>query len=50
MSIADRSHSDDSLRLNRRSFLKRAGWGGVEAAALVGARGRPSFELTVRPT
>ena len=43
MSIADRNGSSDGRRLNRRSFLKRVGWGGVGATALVGASRRPSF-------
>src|SRR2546430_7767363 len=43
MSIADRTGSSDGRRLNRRSFLKRVGWGGVGATALVGASRRPSF-------
>src|SRR6266567_8371169 len=45
MSIADRNGSSDGRRLNRRSFLKRVGWGGVGATALVGASRRPSFGL-----
>src|SRR5438132_8720854 len=43
MSIADRNGIHDGRRLNRRSFLKRVGWGGVGATALVGASRRPSF-------
>jgi peptide/nickel transport system substrate-binding protein len=43
MSIADRSESNDGRPLNRRSFLKRVGWGGVGATALVGASRRPSL-------
>src|SRR3989449_2867478 len=46
MSIADRSASNDGRRLNRRSFLKRAGWGGVGATAFVGASRRPIFAQT----
>jgi len=43
MSIADRSASNGGRRLNRRSFLKRVGWGGVGAAALVGASRRSAL-------
>src|SRR6266581_3675056 len=43
MSIADRNGSSDGRRLNPRSVLKRGGWGGVGATALVGASRRPSF-------
>src|SRR5438067_12680840 len=43
MSIADQNGIHDGRRLNRRSFLKRVGWGGVGATALVGASRRPSF-------
>jgi len=49
MSIADRSASSNGRRLNRRSFLKRVGWGGVGATALVGASRRPSFAQTSSP-
>src|SRR5438094_155307 len=43
MSIADQNGIHDGRRLDRRSFLKRVGWGGVGATALVGASRRPSF-------
>jgi peptide/nickel transport system substrate-binding protein len=43
MSIADRNGIHDGRSLNRRSFLKRVGWGGVGATALVGASRRPAF-------
>src|SRR5216683_1307397 len=46
MSIAHRSESNDGRRLNRRSFLKRAGWGSVGATAFVGASRRPIFAQT----
>ncbi len=43
MSIADRNGIHDGRRLNRRSFLKRVGWGGVGATALVGASRRSAL-------
>src|SRR2546428_12401434 len=43
MSTADRNGSNDGRRLNRRSFLKRVGWGGVGATALVGASRRAAI-------
>jgi peptide/nickel transport system substrate-binding protein len=49
MSIADRSESNDGRRLNRRSFLKRVGWGGVGATALVGASRRPAIAQSSSP-
>ena len=49
MSIADRNGTHDGRRLNRRSFLKRVGWGGVGATALVGASRRPSSAQSSSP-
>ena len=49
MSIADRSESNDGRRLNRRSFLKRVGWGGVGATALVGASRRSAVAQSSSP-
>src|SRR5882672_4826593 len=49
MSIADRSESNDGRRLNRRSFLKRVGWGGVGATALVSASRRPAIAQSSSP-
>ena len=43
MSIADRNGIHDGRSLNRRSFLKRVGWGGVGATALVGASRRSAL-------
>jgi peptide/nickel transport system substrate-binding protein len=43
MSIADRNGIHDGRSLNRRSFLKRVGWGGVGAAALVDASRRSAL-------
>jgi peptide/nickel transport system substrate-binding protein len=49
MSIADRNASNDGRRLNRRSFLKRVGWGGVGATALVGVSRRSAFAQSPSP-
>jgi peptide/nickel transport system substrate-binding protein len=49
MSIADRNGIHDGRRLNRRSFLKRVGWGGVGATALVGASRRSSLAQSSSP-
>jgi hypothetical protein len=50
MTSVDRSRSDDRVRLNRRSFLKRVGWGSVGATALVGASRRLSSAQTTPVT
>ena len=50
MTRVDRSRSDDRVRLNRRSFLTRVGWGGVGATALVGASRRLSSAQTAPVT
>jgi peptide/nickel transport system substrate-binding protein len=47
MSIAGHGRPDHRHEVNRRSFLKRVGWGSVGAAALVaGARPRPASAQT----
>ena len=46
MASPDRHQPDDRIRLNRRTFLKRVGWGGVGATALVGAGRRSSSAQT----
>ena len=50
MATPDRHQPDDRIRLNRRSFLKRVGWGGVGATALVGAGRRSSSAQTTPVT
>jgi peptide/nickel transport system substrate-binding protein len=49
MSIADRNGIHDGRSLNRRSFLKRVGWGGVGATALVGASRRSAIAQSSSP-
>jgi peptide/nickel transport system substrate-binding protein len=49
MSIADRNGIHDGRSLNRRSFLKRVGWGGVGATALVGAGRRSALAQSSSP-
>ena len=50
MATPDRHQPDDRIRLNRRSFLKRVGRGGVGATALVGASRRLSSAQTTPVT
>ncbi|HEY4911925.1 MAG TPA: ABC transporter substrate-binding protein [Methylomirabilota bacterium] len=49
MSNADRNGIHDGRSLNRRSFLKRVGWGGVGATALVGASRRSALAQSSSP-